>query len=75
MGRIFRKWKATRARRTRLAGLFAKSAETLFWLIIVGPFVAPRPMPFLIWCACALGYFLAAAGSYWYTIKMDGRSE
>ncbi len=75
MRRILRKWRPTRARQGGLAALFAKSAETLFWLIIVGPFVAPRPISPFVWCVWALAYFANAAGSCWFTIKSDGRSK
>jgi hypothetical protein len=75
MERIFRKWKATRARQSRLASLCAKCSETMFWLIMVGPFVVPRPMTVGMWCICAVGFVVMATGSYWYTIKSDGRSN
>ena len=66
------RWKATPARRERVASLGAKVAEILFWLAVVGPFVVER-MSLLGWVSASVGFVFASSVSYWFSRGRQGR--
>ena len=67
------KWQSNKARRERMASLFAKFAEILFWLVVVGPFVVQPRMARREWALSVLGLLAVIAISYWCSHGKLGR--
>ena len=72
MKRFIRRWRETRARRERMASLFAKFSEILFWLVVVGPFAIQPAISVGWWSVGFLLLLVTSAVSYWYSRKQDG---